>query len=77
MSTTTTNFSLNKPQMSDTPSITIPQLSSNFDTVDSTMMNISAVWLTPTAYVLNLQGLTIGNCTLPPYNVQLGTITLG
>lgn len=77
MSTTTTNFGLAKPQMSDTPSVNVPQFATNFDTIDSTMMNISAVWFTPIAYVLNLQGLTIGNCTLPPYNVQLGTITLG
>ena len=73
----TTNFSLNKPVMSDTPSVTIPQLSTNFDTIDSTMMNISEVWFIPSAYTLNLQGLTIGNCTLPPYQVKLGTITLG
>jgi hypothetical protein len=74
MSTQTTYLGLNKPQMSDTPGVNIPQFATNFDTIDSVLMSASFI---PSAYVLNLQGLTIGNCTLPPYNVQLGTITLG
>jgi hypothetical protein len=74
MSTQTTYLGLNKPAMTDTPSVTIPQLASDLDTIDSLVIGASFI---PSAYVLNLQGLTVGNCTLPPYNVQLGTITLG
>lgn len=50
MSTTTTNLQLNKPAMSDTPSVTIPQLGTNFDTLDDA-----------TAVNRNLLGVKMGS----------------
>jgi hypothetical protein len=41
MSTKTTNLGLDKPSMTDTPNITIPQLANNFDVIDSSFADLA------------------------------------